>query len=82
MEEDIYKEILCDADDCNNVLTMNVYLKNGSYITASNSKRLSQVGVSRVFLMIEGTLNSNTEEKRYYIPYENINFIEIINTNE
>lgn len=82
MEEDIYKEILCDADDCNNVLTMNVYLKNGSYITASNSKRLSQVGVSRVFFMIEGTLNSNTVEKKYYIPYENINFIEIINTNE
>lgn len=79
---DFYKEILCSADDDANVDTLIVFLKNGDRICASGSIRLCQVGITKAFVIIEGTLNDSKKECQYYVPHDNINFIEIKNTDK
>lgn len=73
-----YKEVLLEADKNKNVECLRIHTKSGAIIKVDGTKRLSCVSIENNFINVFNDFDNQTgTETRYYIPFENIDFVEL-----
>lgn len=77
ISEDFAERILFYADKWQNIESLKIVTKCNHAFMTTDTKRLSTVGCTDNFIEIEGVMDDNKQQCSYFIPFDNILYIEV-----